>query len=119
MVRGRSLSNDNVINYVNQNLVAFDLNCNYGFPANCPALAPYERFYNNHHTPGQGEGQVKFSRGFTKSLVITPDGSRILSATPSAIITDDWRENANYNADGYLEFLKTGDMNWRRLISNR
>jgi hypothetical protein len=115
MVRGRSLSNDNVINYVNQNLVAFDLNCNYGFPTNTPALAAFERFYNNHHAPGQGEGTVKYSRGFTKSVVLTPDGSRILSATPNASITDDWKENANYNPVGYLEFLKTGAMNWQRL----
>ena len=84
MVRGRSLSNDKVISYINQNLVAIDINCNYGFPSATPALAPFEQFYNRHHTPGQGQGTLKYSRGFTKSLVITPDGSTILSATPNA-----------------------------------
>jgi hypothetical protein len=108
MVRGRSLSDDRVIAYVNQNLVAVDLNCNYGFPPDTHALDPFQRFYNNHHTVGQGQGTQKYSRGFTKSVVITPDGSTILSATPNASITDDWQNNANYNPDGYLSFLQSG-----------
>jgi hypothetical protein len=119
MVRGRSLSDDNVINYVNQNLVAIDINCNNGFPSNTPVLVPYERFYNQHHTPGQGQGTGKYSRGFTKSLVVTPDGSMVLSATANATLTDDWRNNSNYNPIGYFDFLETGDINWKRLNSQR
>jgi hypothetical protein len=118
MVRGRSLSEDRVINYVNQNFVAIDINCNFGFPPNTPALAPYANFYDRHHTPGQGQGTVKYSRGFTKSLVVTPDGARILSQTPNASVTEDWRDNANYNPNGYLQFLQSGLQNWNGLTQN-
>ena len=114
MVRGRSLSDDKVIDFVNSNLVAIDINCNEGFPANTPSLDAYQRFYENHHTPGQGQGTVKYSRGFTKSLVVTPDGANILSATPNASITPDWQMNANYNASGYLNFLQDGVRRWQR-----
>jgi len=117
MVRGRSLSDANVIRYINDNYVAFDLNCNFGFPPDTPALTPYERFYNAHHEPGQGEGNARgdrFSRGFTKSLVIAPDGATTLNTAGSAAVTPDWRDNPNYNADGYLQFLERGVDNWRR-----
>jgi hypothetical protein len=119
MVRGRSLSDERVISFINQNLIAVDLNCNYGFPSATPALEPFRQFYEEHHTPGQGQGTAEFSRGFTKSIVMTPDGSMRLSATPSAIITDDWRYNPNYNPDGYLEFLKAGQRNWMTMQSRQ
>lgn len=112
MVRGRSLSNEQVISYVNQNFVAIDINCNEGFPPDTAALEPFKRFYERHHSPGQGQGTVKYSRGFTKSLVVTPDGSSILSATPNASITEDWQSNANYNPGGYLKFLQQGLYTW-------
>ena len=112
MVRGRSLSDDQVISYVNRNFVAIDINCNEGFPSDTDALKPYERFYARHHTPGQGQGTVKYSRGFTKSLVVTPDGSSTLSSTPNASITEDWQANANYNPEGYLKFLQLGLSTW-------
>ncbi len=108
MVRGRSLSDDRVIAFVNENLVAVDLNCTNGFPPDTHALDGFARFYSNHHTPGQGQGTQKYSRGFTKSVIITPDGSTTLSATPNASVTDDWQNNENYNPNGYLDFLRRG-----------
>jgi len=119
MVRGRSLSDERVISFVNQNLIAVDLNCNFGFPADTPALEPFRRFYEAHHTPGQGQGTERFSRGFTKSIVMTPDGYVRLSSTPSAMISDDWRNNPNYNPDGYLEFLQAGQRNWVGMYSRQ
>src|ERR1700733_7656320 len=119
MVRGRSLSDERVISFINQNLIAVDLNCNFGFPPETPALEPFRRFYEAHHTPGQGQGTERFSCGFTKSIVMTPDGSMRLSATPSAMISDDWRDNPNYNPDGYLEFLHAGQRNWVGMYSRQ
>ena len=113
MVRGRSLSDDRVISFVNQNFVAIDVNCNEGFPPNTRALEGYKRFYEMHHTPGQGEGTEKFSRGFTASLIMTPDGSTIINKTQRASVTDDWQNNDNYNPVGYLSFLQNGIQGWR------
>jgi hypothetical protein len=97
MARGSSLSDDRVINEINTNFIAVDSNISdQGWPANTPALAPWERWLGNH--PGNSRN------GFTTSVVMSPDGAMALGTSGSGYISE-WHSSICYDPDKYLGFL--------------
>jgi hypothetical protein len=100
MARGSSLSDDRVINQVNKDFIAVDNNISdQGWPADTPALAPWQRWLSNH--PGNA------TNGFTTSVVISPDGQTPLGTSGSGYISE-WHTSICYNPDKYLGFLDGG-----------
>jgi hypothetical protein len=97
MARGSSLSDDRVIKAVNANFIAVDNNVtDQGWPADTPALAPWQRWLENHPDNAQ--------KGFTTSVVIAPDGVMSLGTSGSGYIYE-WHTSVCYDPDKYLGFL--------------
>src|SRR5271154_6950797 len=98
MARGSSLSDDRVIEKLNKDFIAVDNNVtDMGFPANTPALQPWQNWFNKHPRNAQN--------GFTTSVVITPDGKIPLGTSGSGYI-DEFATSICYDPAKYYDFLQ-------------
>jgi hypothetical protein len=106
MARGSSLSDDRVINEINSNFIAVDNNISdQGWPANTPALMPWENWLNNH--------QQNARSGFTTSVVISPDGGMALGTSGSGYVAE-WHTSICYDPDKYLGFLQGAEKRFQQ-----
>jgi hypothetical protein len=109
MARGSSLSDDRVINQINQNFIAVDNNISdLGWPANTPALMPWQRWLSTH--PNNAKN------GFTTSVVVTPDGSMPLGTSGSGYVAE-WHTSICYDPDKYLGFLEGAQQKYQQYRS--
>ena len=98
MARGSSLSDDQVINEINNNFIAVDNNISdQGWPADAPALVPWQNWLNNHPKNAQN--------GFTTSVVLSPDGRMSLGTSGSGYIAE-WHTSTCYDPRKYQGFLE-------------
>jgi hypothetical protein len=106
MARGSSLSDDRVINEINNNFIAVDNNISdQGWPANTPALTPWENWLNTHPKNSQN--------GFTTSVVISPDGRMALGTSGSGYVSE-WHTSICYDPDKYLGFLNGAEEKYQQ-----
>ena len=98
MARGSSLSDDQVINEINKDFIAVDNNISdQGWPANTPALMPWQNWLSNHPKNAQN--------GFTTSVVLSPDGMMALGTSGSGYVSE-WHTSTCYDPRKYEGFLE-------------
>ena len=108
MARGSSLSDQNVIDELNKNFVAVNLNITeQGFPG-LPGLYGWQRAYQLR--------MARHQEGFTTSVVLTPDGKMSLGTSGTGFISERYTSTC-YVPEKYLDFLKVAARRYRQLLS--
>jgi hypothetical protein len=106
LTRGSSLSDDNVIDLVNNSFVPVELNItDQGFPKSITGLRAWQKAYATNDF---------YKTAFATSLVLTSDGSMPLASSGAGFVWQ-WRTSANYHPDGYLAFLRQGLKRFQQL----
>lgn len=109
MARGSSLSDDAVIQEINQDFIAVNDNVTeQGFPPNMPALARWERSYQRRLNNNQ--------EGFTTTVILTPDGQMALGTSGTGFISERYTSTC-YLPDKYLQMLLIIRDRYRNLCS--
>ncbi len=96
MTRGSSFADAKVIEKVNKEFVAVEVNITgTGFPKDVPALKLWERAYDK---------DPSFKFGFATSVVIGPGGASPFG-TSGCGHTFEWDTSINYHPEKYLKYL--------------
>jgi hypothetical protein len=108
LTRGSSLSDANVISYINANFVAIELNLSRtGFPPELAGLKPWQRAYNK---------DWRYRQAFATSVVLSPDG-RFPLGTSGSGHRNEFASAANYHPDKFLSFLSASKSRADRLTT--
>jgi hypothetical protein len=97
MTRGSSLSDEQVIEKVNKEFVAVEINItDQGFPKDVEGLKPWENAFNK---------DPRYEVAFTTSVVIGPGGKSAFG-TAGCGHKEDWKDSASYHPEKYIRFLE-------------
>lgn len=101
MTRGSSLSDEKIIQLINEKFVAVNLNLsNQDFPSDLKALAPWQKALSQVRRKSPPK-----ERGFSTTVILTSDGQKVISTSGSGFHTR-FKEALNYKPDEYLAFLR-------------
>lgn len=101
MTRGSSLSDERIINLINEKFVAVNLNLSdHNFPKDLKCLAPWQKALSQIR-----EQSPPRERGFSTTVILSGDGEEIISTSGTGYHTR-FREALNYKPQDYLDFLK-------------
>lgn len=101
MTRGSSLSDERIINLINEKFVAVNLNLSdRNFPQELKCLAPWQKALSQIR-----EKSPPRERGFSTTVILTGDGKQVISTSGAGYHTR-FQEALNYKPEDYLTFLK-------------
>ena len=101
MTRGSSLSDEKIIQLINEKFVAVNLNLsNEAFPSELKALAPWQKALAQVRKKSPPK-----ERGFSTTVILTSDAQKVL-ATSGAGYHTRFKDALNYKSGDYLTFLR-------------